>query len=825
LNIRRNLPPMFANMLVLVALACLSLLHAFSARMDDAHIAGVPASVRVYALGIANQHGQHFGLDTNQIETLARSSDGTLRVGGGQSDMLDVQIGATTVRRVTAMYVAGDYFRALHVHPLAGRWITRADTSSDAAFAVIGERVARQLFGHAASAVGQALTVSDAGGGAHIQVRVTGVAPRGFHGVGHTAAELWLPYALDAPLMGEALPPGIKVVFALGNVPSFITAPADLPASALHTLLARLDTAAHAQPSVMPGVLAKPFTANTWLVVASPYAHHPLQQARLQSRLRLYLLVAALAAAFTIINAWAVAWLLALRRRPNLATARVLGMTHRLLLLDNARKAVLGWIAATLGTIVLLAVVLALSHGRLVAFGIQPARLPALALEVLVLVVPMLLGVMLVQRLPEVVYGWREPASNSASRAARGMRGVGGTTFFAASFFVGVLSVLAAWAVVLYVGMMRANLGVFDQPSTVVHIDRKRGYGAMSAFSASAAASSNSNRLLVQIIERATRVFAPDDNVGFGPVPGAMHNRGIRGDVSWHGVKVQVCDQYVSAGWLAAAQAHVLAGRGFVAGRSEGSAALVDADIARRLYGSPLSAVGHTLDSTGLSNLQHTRRIIGVLRTVRLTGASRSSCPGVFMDINTHAPGMVESGGGNLIITPAVPHVRWHTLADTVNSALARATPMLQVGQIHDSGMLIAALYGAQRRLASILFAVAAFTWLAALSGLVVMLRLQHDLQRRLLAIRSALGAGPRHLYAEVLLGTLALAMAGMLLVLLAAPLLAQQFALLSGAPVAPYGAATWLALLVLLLAVFLVAHFPARRVAHTEPAESLHEL
>ena len=76
-----------------------------------------------------------------------------------------------------------------------------------------------------------------------------------------------------------------------------------------------------------------------------------------------------------------------------------------------------------------------------------------------------------------------------------------------------------------------------------------------------------------------------------------------------------------------------------------------------------------------------------------------------------------------------------------------------------------------------------------------------------------------------MILGTLAVAGIGAIIALLLVPWLATQYALLSGAQVAPYGAATWLALTVLLLAVFLVAHFPARRAARAEPAESLHEL
>ncbi|MDE2178437.1 MAG: hypothetical protein KGJ50_09070, partial [Xanthomonadaceae bacterium] len=117
------------------------------------------------------------------------------------------------------------------------------------------------------------------------------------------------------------------------------------------------------------------------------------------------------------------------------------------------------------------------------------------------------------------------------------------------------------------------------------------------------------------------------------------------------------------------------------------------------------------------------------------------------------------------------------------------------------------------------------FAWAIALSGVAAHLRLFLAMRKRQSAIRSALGAGPLRLYREVVLGTLALAAAGVLLALLAAPWLATQFAFLSGAQVAAFGAATWIALAVLLLAVFAVVHVPARRAARAEPAESLHEL
>ncbi len=130
-----------------------------------------------------------------------------------------------------------------------------------------------------------------------------------------------------------------------------------------------------------------------------------------------------------------------------------------------------------------------------------------------------------------------------------------------------------------------------------------------------------------------------------------------------------------------------------------------------------------------------------------------------------------------------------------------------------------------QRILATIFGVVAGFALLIALVGLLVFLRLFLALRKRVDAIRQALGASPRRLYTGVVVGTVLLGGAGAVLALLFTPWLAQQFALLSGAQVAPFGAATWIALAVLLLAVFLVAHFPARRAARAEPAESLHEL
>ena len=749
------------------------------------------------------------------------SGDG-LSVGGGQVQRVNVQAGSGNSFAENGVLIAGDYFAALKVRPVAGSWIPSTTQQSCTACVVIGAHLARRLFGHAEHALGRTLSIAAHSVGKPVTVHVMGVAPAGFHGVGDQHAEVWIPHTLFAPLMGFVMPPGAKMQLALDGVPSFVVAPTDLQSGALQGMLARMTATARkrAQAGAAPSAFAG---TNTRLIAFAPYSSRPQHYLRLYQRLKLYWLVIALAAVFTVINAWAVGWLVALRRRSRLTTARVLGMTRLHLIVDNAGAALRTWAAAVVAALVLLIAILTILRGELAALGIPHAQLPALGIGVLAWTALILLGVVALQRLPEVAYGWGEPLHGNASRAARGMRKFSGVTVLIETFFVAALSVMAAWALVLYTGMMHANLGIFRQPATVVHIRLRHGYGALSSLNASGGPAI-SNRLIVQAIERAAADFAPMVKVGFGPAP-AAHVGELSGSVSRHDVHMQICEQYVSAGWLAAAQTRILAGRGFSTEQPDPAAVLVDATIARRLFGSPAAAVGQYLDIAIASNQQQSRRIIGVLKTVRLTGANRSHCPLVFNDIRVHGSGMVASGGGDLVITPNVPHARWLALTATINRALARATPALQVKQIEDSGSMIAALYGAQRHLARILFAVAIFTWLMALLGLAVMLRLQHDLQRRVQAIRCALGAGPRLLYGEVLGWALALALAGAVLALLFTPWLAQQFALLSGAQVSPFGWPTWIALAVLLLTVFLVAHFPARRAARAEPAQSLHEL
>jgi ABC-type antimicrobial peptide transport system permease subunit len=164
-------------------------------------------------------------------------------------------------------------------------------------------------------------------------------------------------------------------------------------------------------------------------------------------------------------------------------------------------------------------------------------------------------------------------------------------------------------------------------------------------------------------------------------------------------------------------------------------------------------------------------------------------------------------------------------LRQRLDAAFNRQHAHLTVAGMRSTGELRDWLAAQQITESRVFTLIAVFAWAIALSGIVALLRLYLAQRRRLLAIESALGATPSRIYLGVVLGTLAMAGIGALIALLLLPWLATQYALLSGAQVEPFGWVTWIALAVLLLAVFLVAHFPARRAARAEPAQSLHEL
>lgn len=99
-----------------------------------------------------------------------------------------------------AVFIDGAYFRTLGVRAAAGRLISADDARlpDGQSVAVLGYRLWQRRFDGDPSVVGRELIVSAT------RVRIIGVAPEGFNGVGIRPLDLWLPVTLAAAL----LPPG-----------------------------------------------------------------------------------------------------------------------------------------------------------------------------------------------------------------------------------------------------------------------------------------------------------------------------------------------------------------------------------------------------------------------------------------------------------------------------------------------------------------------------------------------------------------------------------------------------------------------------------------
>lgn len=131
------------------------------------------------------------------LAAIERLRTGAQALGGlaGTSSRLtaaDVVVAGRQARRIDVDVVTDNFFDVLQVRPLIGRAFT-IDEGRDPAMppvAVISERFCRVEFGAADHAIGREIIVNGK------PVRIVGVAPRGFRGIGLIGnIDLWLPGA------------------------------------------------------------------------------------------------------------------------------------------------------------------------------------------------------------------------------------------------------------------------------------------------------------------------------------------------------------------------------------------------------------------------------------------------------------------------------------------------------------------------------------------------------------------------------------------------------------------------------------------------------
>ncbi len=818
-----------AYALLALAIAASALAFACLRVLDTASIPGTAPGYRYYTLGVMRSTGPSFAISSATLQALQGNWADGLRAGmamSGQGFQVRTPAQSGMGRVARGELVSGAYLEALRPKLRAGRLLEPVDMNACLPVAVISSALARALYDSPAAAVGRSLMLASKGMPPGMAVRVVGVLAAGFHGAyGVRDTEIWLPMSLAPKInhmpstacTAKSAHAGETTVstFSVIGPPAVLSAPATVAPAQLTTLLGnawqRLPAAARGKDQ-------------QGLVVSAPFSLSPQTRLQAAHRTTLYLALSLAALVLATINVFTLRWLALVRRRHVLQLERVLGATRAFL----RRRYVLRTAALALALLLASTALSALGYWALHALtGHDSAlwaslSLPALAGELAWALPLLLLIVVLAEALPLLVLLQRERIDGGSHVAlSRADRGIGIGVLVAEVLLAAVMSCAAAWALHYAWQQRHADLGMLHAPASVVTITRKPRNGPdIVSITMNQSTAENAQGLLLRALRAALVSVLPGHELALGPLPSNEQMTEPDSYTAGHRA-TSALGVSASPQWLHVASASLLAGSDFSDRQRDPKAVLIDAGTARALFGSVRAAVGQTLQSDMPTSPQ---RVIGVVAPLYLQGPGHDAVQVVIDDARTGFS-YLPMIGGSLLIRPRIGTAQQARVRAALDATLQRQAPTLQVTRIESSQQLLARLTRPQTRQAQVFLAIALFAWAIALSGVAAHLRLYLAMRRRLAAIRSALGAGPRRLYGEVLGGTLALALAGIVLSLLVAPWLAQQFALLSGAQVAPFGVATWIALAVLLLAVFLVAHFPARRAARAEPAQSLHEL
>ncbi|MEZ5317492.1 MAG: ADOP family duplicated permease [Vicinamibacterales bacterium] len=179
-------------------------------------VPGIEAPSRLVSMGFGGQSGARAPVSFVTIEALRAGMPALDGLAGYSSFDLHVGTTAAEAARVEAEVVTGNYFSVLG-HPVGlGRGFGADDERAGApARAVVSDRLARRLFGAAASALDRTLAVNG-----H-PFTVTGVARPGFHGASRLGgADLWVPIGQHRAALpmyrGDALTdPGVDPFFGM----------------------------------------------------------------------------------------------------------------------------------------------------------------------------------------------------------------------------------------------------------------------------------------------------------------------------------------------------------------------------------------------------------------------------------------------------------------------------------------------------------------------------------------------------------------------------------------------------------------------------------
>jgi len=696
--------------------------------------------------------------------------------------------------------VTASYFSALGLVARGGKFVSYKDVAQNQKTIVLNAKLAESMFGHPEDAIGREVVLYIRGVAS--LYRVIGLVSRRFHGIGaggrgNTSA--WIPVSRSD-----------RHLITLVSAPRQIAFPQLVERIVVALRFAGRDLSLNYPPGFHP-ILIRPFTL---------YNHQ--RMVSLIKVLFLYRDYISFLAVALIANAFFLQMLIVRRTAIQFRLERILGATKHVVVVDylfrSARHFAVIVLTAIGGYIIL---ALLMTHFALLAESdalVQKSSL--IAASIYILTVATIAA--LVIELPQL---WEGLNSESAwigdEKLTVKMGSLPYLVVFASAFGAAIAGCVVAWSIAQAYKDFELKLGVLTTPSMIVMLQTK------------ASGESNlpkpSGVVLLRQLKEVVKRVDPAASFGLGPIPGSLFS--YYRDTSWvsgyvvghHVVSSSLATPvFVSPGWFDAAGVRFLAGHNFhnVGATSGSFNIIIDSTMAKDLFGGVRRSIGRTF----INGHNHPVRVVGVTNKLYMLGGGEGPTPILFYNIAiasyvVYDPPIIVLTGGKFTASQIFD------LRSSINRALNVMHSSLEVRSIENRSDVIARIESPVYRIsiASVLFSV--LIWLLALSSVNMQLRVFFETRKRVHAIQSAIGADPRRLYSWMLLVTLGIAVAGIAASLLIIPWMAAEFALLTNELVKPFGWPTWIALGALLLAVFLVTHFPARRAARAEPAASLHEL
>ncbi len=812
---------------VLALAAGIALVAVFTPALDrmlSHKVQGAPEDFKYGTLGIRRAQGVRYHFDSGTIEKLSRVATGKqVSIAARVNSTPDIISAGRVAAKVHIEFYIGDYFQALHLPVL---WLHTQNASMDNSRSrgiVITESLAQHLFGSAHGVLGRPLAVRNPGTPYVIKTFIVGILPdsSGFHGLfGGPPTSAWLNFPAYASLRGFKFTPpktvdGVtyKSTFQFDGIPVLVSVPDTMNAARLQVVLDNLW-----QEAVVQGL----FVNARGFVIYPGYTSSPVATTTARQRTRLVQVIAYVICIVALLNFLFAILIHNLKERQRSEMLDVLGRTSRMLVADRliaAAKTGAALLAISACMVPLafalqrrvgiFTAVLASGHAAwTISFGYVLASLG------IVFLLQFLVDVASIRALSSGKFG--------TLAGARLAYQIVGTVEY---ILAGMLVIVAASAITAMVSASRADMGIFKGGASIITVTRKTKSLPSLAVPDSPTGfeqAISANNLALDAAYAAILKTDPSAAVGFGPIPDVSQYGGMsQSALVANGRRADICVFAAGPGWQEAAGARLLAGQSI--SKAAGASIVISSRSAATLFGSAVRAIGgsvHLINGT----IYKLYTVVGVIRPF-VVDASMVPCPAALTPIYGRMNDFNQNGG-HFVVRPVVPHAISTVLMERIDAALARAGTQLQVKSVQTSDDLRQQLLAPYILQSAIYLLVALTGALIAISGTFAQLLYAVAMRRRNAAICSALGRKPSHIHLGLLGEFLAPPVIGLVTAnVLAAWLVARFKYDINGGYISVLSLSSFTALAILFLVTVMVLHFPARRAARAEPAESLHEL